>query len=317
MNYFRYICLLILSFLSTNIYASCPAGNSVVSETFAGHVGSLYCVQYHSSNCEVLVQSGTLILDGGPLPFAHLTGETCEYTEEPPLQEGCTQLPNGSIECEDEEEPEQPTVLQCSADSCLNPNNLQCPPNYARGTINGNSVCVKSRTNPPDPNENECGDDNECNEAVEHAQIAAAVNDANASITDKIGQMASNLADKLGEIADKLGEISDKIGNLVTGSGNPNGGDGNGGDGEANGTDTSALDADVPFISNDDVPQLDQNLFSNDSQCPEPKILNLDFMGSTISYSFEFTEICNTLNFLSYIVMIISYLISSYIIIRA
>ena len=327
MNYFKYICLLILPFLSTNIYASCPAGNTVVSQTFAGNAGSLYCVQYHSSNCKVLVQSGTIILDGGPLPYASLTGKTCEYTEKPPLQEGCTQLPNGSIECEDPEEEEEPeTTLSCTSNMCSNPNSLRCPTNYSGGTFNGNRLCIKNNSNPPDDPTEECGDDIECQEAAEHAQIAVAVNNANSSITDKIGQMASNLSNKLGEIADKLGEIADKIGNIAGGNGNGGNGTGNGngngdgegdGDGDGNGTDTSGLEADVLFITNEEMPQLDQNLFGNNAQCPEPKVLSMPFMGSSISYDFEFTEICNSLNYLSYIVMIMSYLISCYIIIRA
>lgn len=331
MNFFKYIIIIFIFSITQQSYAaySCGVNADVILTTDLEDYPTVICAVTGVGNCEVIEDHSIRQPNGSWLVYAKSTGEGClspTNLDAPPLDPNCTRQANGSITCEDEEEEEEEpeTTLSCTSDMCSNPNSLRCPTNYSGGTFNGNRVCIKNNRNPPDDPTEECGDDTECQEAAEHAQIAVAVNNANSSITDKIGQMASNLSNKLGEIADKLGEIGDKIGNLAGGNGNGGNGNGNGnGDGEGdaegdgNGTDTSGLEADVPFITNEELPQLDENLFGNNAQCPEPKVLSMPFMGSSISYDFEFTEICNSLNYLSYIVMIMSYLISCYIIIRA
>ena len=300
MNFFRYIFLSILSFLSTNIYASCPSGNSVVSETFAGNVGSLYCVQYYSSNCEVLVQSGTIILDGGPLPYASLTGKTCEYIEKPPLQEGCTQLPNGSIECE-EEEPE-PTVLVCTASSCLNPNNLQCPTNYVSGSVNGRNVCVRNDEPDPDPEPNECEDEDCSTEEI------AAIRDAKHGIIDSIQQLGDTIRNGFNDLMNLLDE---KLSSQPSGDG-----DGSGETGSSN-VDTSSLNAETPTKDlNIENAQFNDGIYNSIPSCPDDKQLNLDLMGRSFSYSFSFSHFCDGLSIVGIFIMIMCYLYSAYIVIK-
>lgn len=226
----------------------------------------------------------------------------------PPLQDGCVQLPNGNIECEEEEEEENDPVLQCSTDSCPNPENKRCPTGYTAGSFNGQNMCVKSnKPDEPEPCEGEnCESDQD---------VINAVNNANYSITGAIDNLKNSFSNSFNQIKNLLSEISEKIQNL----GNSNNGDGDGdGDGYGDGygeVDTSDLYAETP-ISDTEQQHLNQNLFSSNEQCPPDNVLNLNFMGNNITYNFSYYEICNALYSLSFIVMILAYMISIYIVSR-
>lgn len=229
------------------------------------------------------------------------------------LQEGCTQSSDGSIQCEEEEEEEEEEendpILQCSTDSCPNPENKRCPVGYTRGSLNGQSICVKSKTqNPEDPTEctgEDCG--------IRTDRIVTAVNNANNDITTSIDNLSTvfdapfeTLKQYLSDISDKLSLMTDKIGN----SGNPPVETPQ----DQDDVDTSQLDADVPFQQTEKQ-QISSNIFSSKSQCPQSRVLSLPKYG--ISYEFSFDQICNFLNLLSYFVMIIAYVIAAYIVVKA
>jgi hypothetical protein len=223
----------------------------------------------------------------------------------PPLQDGCVQLPNGNIECEEEEEEEDP-VLQCSTDSCPNPENKRCPTGYKPGSFNGQNICAKSKT-PPDPDPEPCEGEN----CESDQDVINAVNDANYSITNSINNLSNSFSNSFNQIKNLLSEISEKIQNL----GNSGGGDGEGNGNGYGEVDTSDLYAETP-ISDTDEHYLNQNLFSSNEQCPADNVLNLNFMGSNITYNFSYLEICDALYSLSFIVMILAYMISIYIVSR-
>jgi hypothetical protein len=223
------------------------------------------------------------------------------------LQEGCTQSSDGSIQCEEEEEEEEEEnepVLQCTTDSCPNPENKRCPTGYTSGSFNGQNMCVKNKKpQEPEPCEGEnCESDQD---------VINAVNDANYSITGAIDNLKNSFSNSFNQIKNQLGEISQKIQNL----GNSNGG-GNGNNGNDGGNvDTSDLHAETP-ISDTEQQHLNENLFSSNEQCPPDNVLNLNFMGNNITYNFSYYEICNALYSLSFIVMILAYMISIYIVSR-
>lgn len=226
----------------------------------------------------------------------------------PPLEKGCTQLPDGSIECKEEtEEPDSP-ILECTTDSCLNPQNKRCPTGYTTGSFNGQSMCVKSKTeNPEDPTQctgEDCG--------IRTDRIVSAVDKANLDITNSVDNLGSNLdsplssiKDFLSQISDKLSAITDKIGSSSNPETNP----------ETNpNVDTSSLNADLPVHSTDSK-QIDSQLFSSNAQCPQSSSLSLPQYG--IYYEFSFTQICDFLNWLSYLVMISAYATAIYIVVKA
>ena len=222
----------------------------------------------------------------------------------PPLQDGCVQLPNGNIECEEEEEEENDPVLQCSTDSCPNPENKRCPTGYTSGSFNGQNMCVKSKKpDEPEPCEGE--------NCESEQDVINAVNNANYSITGAIDNLKNSFSNSFNQIKNLLGEISEKIQNL----GNSGGGDGEGNGNGYGEVDTSDLYAETP-ISDTDEHYLNENLFSSNEQCPADNVLNLNFMGSNITYNFSYLQICDALYSLSFIVMILAYMISIYIVSR-
>ena len=248
-------------------------------------------------------------MDGGPLPYAQLTGDTCEFTEDPPLQEGCTQLPNGSIECEEEEEEQEPTVLQCSSDSCPNPNNLRCPSGYVSGTVNGQRVCARSNTPEPDP---ECEGD--CDETQNEI---AAINDAKNGIIDSINQLYMTIENGFDSLISLLNQKLSSSGD----------GDGDG-DGDGHGTpvdtggnwgnpDTSGFNAEMPY--SDSQPEnnsFNQNIYNSDTQCPSDRTLNLDLMGRSFTYTFSYSHICDGLAIIGLFILIMCYLFAAHIVVK-
>ncbi len=223
------------------------------------------------------------------------------------LQDGCVQLPNGNIECEEEEEEEEnDPVLQCSTDSCPNPENKRCPAGYTRGSFNGQNLCVKSRT------EEECNDPNGCDES--EAEIIAAIDRANNDITnstysisDTFNQGFENITNALNAILDKIAELTD----AVTGMGNNNGGSEN----TNQPPDTSQFNADLPVEDVEINQNLDTGLYSSNTQCPAKKIINIPQYG--LHFEFDFSEICNTLQMFGYLVLIFAYVVAARIVIKS
>lgn len=229
----------------------------------------------------------------------------------PPLQEGCTQLADGSIECKEDPEPESP-ILECTTDSCLNPQNKRCPTGYTTGSFNGQSMCVKSNTqNPEDPSEctgEDCG--------IRTDRIVSAVDKANLDITNSVDNLGSNLDSPLSSIKDFLSQISEKlttITNKIGSSSNPSNPQTDP-DSNPQNVDTSAFNSPMP-IQNTDAQQIDSLLFGSNPQCPQSNSLSLPQYG--ISYEFSFTQICDFLDWLSYLVMIFAYATAVYIVVKA
>lgn len=106
----------------------------------------------------------------------------------------------------------------------------------------------------------------------------------------------------------KLSEISDKIANLGNSDNDPNNNNSD--------PDTSQLAADAPTreISKSEI---NDSLFTSRSQCPLDNELNMDFFGHQVTHTFSYSVICDALNTLSYLVMIIAYMYSAIIVSRS
>jgi hypothetical protein len=96
------------------------------------------------------------------------------------------------------------------------PQNKRCPNGYTTGSFNGQSICVKSKTeNPEDPTQctgEDCG--------IRTDRIVSAVNKANTDISTSIDNLSTvfdapfeSLKQYLSDISDKLSLLTDKIGN--------------------------------------------------------------------------------------------------------
>jgi hypothetical protein len=311
MQYFKYLLFILLILITTSSYSAytCGVGANVTLTTDLQDYPSVICANTGAGNCEVIEDHSIRSNDGSWIIYATSTGEGCitpTNLNAPPLDDGCERTSNGSIVCpEEQEEEEVDPVLQCSTDSCPNPENKRCPTGYTSGSFNGQNICAKSNT-PPDPEP--CQGDN----CEPDQDVINAVNDANNSITNSINNLSNGFSNSFNSIKNLLSEISQKIQNL--GNSNNNGdGDGDGdGDGEV---DTSELSAEMSF-SETDQHYLNENLFSSNDQCPADNVLNLNFMGNNITYNFSYAEICNALYSLSFIVMILAYMVSIYIVSR-
>ncbi|WP_445346524.1 virulence factor TspB C-terminal domain-related protein [Acinetobacter bohemicus] len=298
MKFFKYLFALCITLISIHAYSACEPD---VYATFKSNLadppysicstGGTYQGQ-SMGKCLFNVDSMNKTSSGFDI-FAHSTGATCE---------NITVLVGT-----DEPEPEQPTVLPCTADSCLNPNNLRCPTGYVRGSFNGQNLCVKNNNPDPEP-EPECPEEG-CKDESEE-EIINAIDNANNEITDSVNNLGSGLEQLFNDIKDLLQEISNKISALAN-NGN-NGGNEDGNDGKD--VDTSPLEADLPYKQLEKQ-TLDENIFSSNAQCPEDRILNLPFVGTSFTYTFKFYEICNGLNIMSYFIMIAAYLLSIYILV--
>ena len=306
MKYFKYILFIISILITTTSYSAytCGVGANVTLTTDLEDYPSVICANTGAGNCEVIENHSIRSSNGSWIIYATSTGEGCitpTNLNAPPLQDGCERTANGSIVCPEEEEEEEDPVLQCSTDSCPNPDNKRCPTGYTPGSFNGQNICAKSKT-PPDPEP--CEGEN-CNPEQD---VINAVNDANFSITNSINNLSNSFSNSFNQIKNVLNEISQKIQNL----GNSNG-DGNGdGNGEV---DTSELSAETPF-SETEQHYLNENLFSSNEQCPPDNVLNLNFMGNNITYNFSYYQICDALYSLSFIVMILAYMVAIYIVSR-
>lgn len=315
MNFFKYLFLLFI-FISFDLYAYCAHPSHSYGTTRLNPMPSTACYPEVNGSgfCKFKVEQASPYMDSQDpnlAPYASFTvssissrvyrNSDCTVI----LQEGCTQSSDGSIQCEEEEEEEEENepVLQCSTDSCPNPENKRCPTGYTSGSFNGQNMCVKNKK----PEEPEPCDGENCESDQD---VINAVNNANYSITGAIDNLKNSFSNSFNQINNLLGEISQKIQNL----GNSNGGDNGNGNGYGD-VDTSDLYAETP-ISETDQHYLNQNLFEWNDQCPPDNELNLNFMGSTITYNFSYIDICDALYSLSFIVMILAYMISIYIVSR-
>lgn len=223
------------------------------------------------------------------------------------LQEGCVQLPNGNIECEEEPEEENDPVLQCSTDSCPNPDNKRCPVGYTRGSFNGQNLCVKTKTDDDEP---ECNDPNGCDESND--EIIAAIDRANNDITNSTNSLGQTLTDALNSVKNALGDIADKLQNLADSMINGNNGPGQN---TNQPPDTSQFNADLPVEDVEINQNLDTGLYSSNSQCPAKKIINIPQYG--LHYEFDFSEICNMLQMFGYLVMVFAYVAAARIVTKS
>lgn len=323
MHFLKYLFLLFALFLTQITSASCPypaTYEGISHKPFPNTVcypesgtGTGYCqfkIIDNGLDIKVPCTSGNCSSQGYAIQLQSLSSKVYKNSDctNPPIQDGCFQAPDGSIECEEQNEDDESPILECSTESCLNPQNKRCPVGYTRGSLNGQSICVKSKTqNPEDPTEctgEDCG--------IRTDRIVTAVNNSNNDITTSIDNLSTvfdapfeTLKQYLSDISDKLSLMTDKIGNSGnSGSENP----------PEQEVDTSQLQADVPF-NQTDKQQISSNIFSSKSQCPQSRVLSLPKYG--ISYEFSFDQICSFLSLLSYFVMIIAYVIAAYIVVKA
>lgn len=307
MNFFKYSISLFLILFSQLTYSAytCGVGANVILSTNMDDYPSTICANVGGNNC-LVSETHSEKTSSGWTVYAKSTGEACSSPTNlnPPKQpdDGCTRLPDGSITCpEKPDEPDPPTVLQCTTDACPNPNNLRCPSGYVKGSYNGQNLCVKSsKPDNPDPENPDDGQGT--------AEIINAIDQANSDISGSFGELGESLKGMFGDLTDLLREISGKLTNISNGDGSGNGNDW-GGD-----VDTSGLEANIP-LQPTQTHKLKENLFNSNAQCPPDNILSLNFSGHTITHKFSYVEICNALNMLSFLVMIGAYLLAVHIIV--
>ncbi|WP_151838141.1 MULTISPECIES: virulence factor TspB C-terminal domain-related protein [unclassified Acinetobacter] len=295
MNFFKYLFFIISLFTCSYSFSApivCNQGEEkqiLVPSSIINSPQQFVCKDYCQYRLKACVDVDIEGKDG--LCGATATGFTCGS---PPLPE-------------EPEEPEEPDdTLECTTDSCLNPNNLRCPSGYLPGLVNGQATCQKSKPNPKpcDPSKQNCESEN-----GDQKGVIDAVNQANTDITGSITSLDGSLGKALKSISDKLNEIAQKIG------GNTNN-NGNNGNNDWGNVDTSPFTADLP-VRDVDRQQLSENLFISNAQCPADKVFDSTILGHSVSFSFSYSNICDFLHMFGYLVMIIAYLYAAYILSRA
>lgn len=299
MNFFKYL-LGCVTLISSYSFAVCPVDVGAVFTSNLADPPYLICSTGGTfegqpiGKCEFMADSMNKKPDGFEI-FAHTTGKTCE---------------NITVLNETKEpDPDPNPVLECTTDSCPNPNNLRCPTGYVSGSFNGQKICAKSKD--PEPDTSCDPESKDCSE-LRTERIVTAVDNANADITDSVNNLGDRLDNPLNYIKDALVDISDKLATIADnirngGGSNPNP-DPNGG------VDTSPFHADVP-INETVARDLDSGLFSSSSQCPASNVLSLP--NYNIHYEFKYAEICDFLHWFSYLVMIFAYIVAAHIVIKA
>ena len=320
MNFFKYLFLLFI-FISFDLYAYCEHPANSYGTTRLNPMPSTAC--YPEVNgpgfCKFKVEQASPYMDSTDpnlAPYAAFTvssissrvyrNSDCTVI----LQEGCTQSSDGSIQCdeeEEEEEEENEPVLECSTDSCPNPDNKRCPVGYTRGSFNGQNLCVKHKSNDDDE---ECNDPNGCDESND--EIIAAIDRANNDITNSTNSLGQTLTDALNSVKNALGDIADKLQNLADSMINGNNGPGQN---TNQPPDTSQFNADLPVEDVEINQNLDTGLYSSNSQCPAKKIINIPQYG--LHYEFDFSEICNMLQMFGYLVMVFAYVAAARIVTKS
>lgn len=329
MRLLKYLFLFIALLFTSKTFASCPYPSNfpaIAKKPFPPTIcypesgGSGYCkfrlvdngldIKAACTNPDGCTD-GSYIIDAYAVSGNVFDTPDCDFK---PLPEGCQRMSDGSIECTTPDDPEKPTILKCTTDSCSNPDNLRCPVGYVGGYVNGTNTCTKS-DKPcddciPDPDPDPpCPD---CTQNIDSEKIIFAVNNARDVITASINDIGTSFDENLDAMKSKLSEILEKISNLS----NANGNNSNDNDKEV---DTSALAADTPTRQLTEH-EIKDNLFvssSSSSQCPQDNVLNMNFMGYTLTHSFSYAAICDALHMLSYLVMIFAYMYSAIIVSRS
>lgn len=315
MKIFKYLVFLILTIISINIYAVCPHPATYPATAYkpfppticypeSGGLG--YCqfniidngldIKVPCTNTEGCSDQAYAV-DVQSVSDKVYKNSDCTN---PPLQDGCVQLQNGSIECEEEEEPTDDTVLQCTSEICQNPNNKRCPTNYVSGSVNGDRVCIRSdETPPPEPCETDCENP--------HDEIEA-ITDAKHGIVDSIEQLADTIRNSFNELINLIEE--------KTNSNDDDNGENTGGEYPTN-IDTSALQAEMPYQELQlENASFNENIFNSAAQCPSDRTLNLDLMGRSFTYSFSFAQVCNGLSIVGLFILIMCYIYAAHLVIK-
>lgn len=316
MKFLKYLIFFLFLFLSKNVLAAytCGIGADVVLQTNMNDYPSTICASLGGNNCLVQETHSEKTSNGWTV-YAKSTGDACgslTVLNRPTLpDDDCIRDPDGSIRCpEKPTEPEPDPILNCTSDSCANPDNKRCPSGYTSGSFNGQRLCMKSDNPDPDPDNPDKPTDSE--------EVNAIINAKN-SIVSAIQDLSKSLSDSLKQFTDSIKESitnSNSGGNNTGGNntGGNNTGEGEGEDG--NGVDTSGLDATLPIKP---VPPKDfqQNMFATSAQCPADKSLSMSFFGRSFSYSFSFNTLCGGLKTIGFFILIMCYLYASHIVIRA
>lgn len=327
MRLLKYLFLFIALLFTSKTFASCPYPSNfpaIAKKPFPTIIcypesgGSGYCkFRLVDNGLDIKAactdpegcSSGSYIIDAYSVNGNVYDNADCEFK---PLQDGCQRMQDGSIECTTPDDPEKPTILECTSEACPNPDNLRCPMGYVGGYVNGKNTCTKS-DKPcddciPDPDP-PCPD---CTPNIDSEKIIAAVNNAKDSITGAVNNIGTSFDENLDAMKSKLSEIVDKISNLSNSNDNDSTDDNTE-------VDTSALAADTPTRQLTEH-EIKDNLFvsaSSSSQCPQDNVLNMNFMGYTLTHSFSYLAICDALRMLSYLVMIFAYMYSAIIVSRS
>ncbi|EXF55954.1 hypothetical protein J502_2961 [Acinetobacter sp. 1294596] len=316
MKNFRYLFGFFILFFSQYIHAAymCGSGAQVVLTTNLSDYPSSICADVGGNNCLVTERESIKNSDGTWTVFAISTGDTCSSltplkkpTSPTPPDDNCIR-DNGSIICPDDpDEPEKPTVLKCTADSCLNPDNLRCPIGYVSGSFNGQSLCMKSNKQP----------DEEPDDELDVSDETRAINKAKNSIVGAINSLSESFSSGLNTIYQLLSEkLTGNSGDGETDSNNNSGG--GTGNSETGDVDTSGLHADLPIL---EVPastkQLDENIFNVNAQCPADNTLSMNIAGRHYTHTFSYAKVCEGLAIIGYFILIMCYLYASHIVIRA
>jgi hypothetical protein len=319
MNFFKYLFLLLI-FISFDLHAYCEHPSYSYGTTRLNPMPSTACYPELNGSgfCKFKVEQASPYMDSPDSNLAPYAAFTLSSISDqvyknsdctnPPLQEGCVQLSNGNIECEEEEEEEEENdpVLQCSSDSCPNPDNKRCPVGYSRGSFNGQNLCVKNNSD----EDEECNDPNGCDESND--EIIAAIDRANNDITNSTNSLGQTLTDALNSVKNALGDIADKLQNLADSMINGNNGPGQN---TNQPPDTSQFNADLPVEEIETNHTIDTGLYSSNSQCPAKKIINIPQYG--LHYEFDFSEICNMLQMFGYLVMVFAYVAAARIVTKS
>ncbi len=165
---------------------------------------------------------------------------------------------------------------------------MQCHKKCPSGEIAVGNTCVKPQPDPDPEEETDC------------STIVGSIKCLKKFIIEALDHF-STINDDLGQTINVLDDVSNAVDNINFGENTNNNND----------YDTSLFNADVPFRELNET-LLDKNKFSSHPSCPADNTFTI----WTKTYSFSYVRICNALETLSHLVMILSLIIASYIIVR-
>lgn len=287
---------------------------------------SNYCSQDECSGIEVAMNGQCWTVD-------------CSLTPENPVQVGnvCQALPHCSAE-NYEFQNSQGDCVKCQGgvfdndvcNTCANGQSystkyaqcldLECAPDYEfkdgmcqlkdcplDQTRDKYGVCVTKPQVPISCPPDHILQDGQCvlvqNEVTDCSTIAGSVECMTDSIFNAAYSLNTSLYNKLGDIVHLFTSLSDALDNFGGGSSDSQDQDKE--------VDTSELAADVPFheIQKSDI---SDSIFKSRAQCPSDRI----FTSWNSSYHFSYQKICDVLQKLSFIVMLLAFVTSINIIVR-